>query len=313
MDRDRRLSLTVGGFALVALAALAVTILSLSSQQGVFRPRYQLVAYFDNVQGLVSGAAVRLAGTAVGKVASVDLGRRPTGEPAVRILLQIDEAVRERIRRDSSARITTVGLLGDQIVEISIGTEASPVLSEGDELVTLDPFDLNVMVAKGGRALDSIHELVSGLNETLGDFRAGMGGRRLADSISALGDVVAEIQEGEGVLHSLIYDPYEGSAISNLDASLASLENILTEVEKGDGILHSLVYDAPTEQDVVLQVLQAGARLNSILGKMDRGEGTLGLLLNDPTLYEELKLLVGGANRSTVVRTMIDLVTPGSQ
>jgi phospholipid/cholesterol/gamma-HCH transport system substrate-binding protein len=38
---------------------------------------------------------------------------------------------------------------------------------------------------------------------------------------------------------------------------------------------------------------------------VDRGEGTIGLLVNDPTLYEDLKLLVGGARRSAVVRTMI--------
>ena len=59
-----------------------------------------------------------------------------------------------------------------------------------------------------------------------------------------------------------------------------------------------------------MQFLAAGGRLNSILEKMDRGEGTLGLLLNDPTLYEEVKLLVGGANRSTVVRSLIQMVTP---
>ena len=55
----------------------------------------------------------------------------------------------------------------------------------------------------------------------------------------------------------------------------------------------------------MLETLEAGARLNSILAKIDRGEGTLGLMLNDPTLYEELKILVGGANRSRVVRSMI--------
>ncbi len=60
----------------------------------------------------------------------------------------------------------------------------------------------------------------------------------------------------------------------------------------------------------MIEVFEAGARLNSILAKIDRGEGTLGLMLNDPTLYEELKLLVGGANRSTVVRSLIDMVTP---
>ena len=55
----------------------------------------------------------------------------------------------------------------------------------------------------------------------------------------------------------------------------------------------------------MIEALEAGARLNSILSKIDRGEGTLGLLVNDPTLYEDIKLLVGGANRSAVVRGMI--------
>ena len=55
----------------------------------------------------------------------------------------------------------------------------------------------------------------------------------------------------------------------------------------------------------MIEALEAGARLNSILAKIDRGEGTLGLIVNDPTLYEDLKLLVGGANRSALVRGMI--------
>ena len=64
------------------------------------------------------------------------------------------------------------------------------------------------------------------------------------------------------------------------------------------------------EQDQVMQFLEAGARLNSILAKMDRGEGTFGLMLNDPTLYEEIKILVSGANRSGVIRTMIRMMSP---
>ena len=91
---------------------------------------------------------------------------------------------------------------------------------------------------------------------------------------------------------------------------MGSLANIMLEVETGDGVMHSLIYDAPAEQDVLMQFLAAGGRLNSILEKVDRGEGTLGLLLNDPTLYEEVKQLVGGANRSTVVRSLIRMVTP---
>jgi phospholipid/cholesterol/gamma-HCH transport system substrate-binding protein len=313
MDHDRRLSLTVGGFALVALAALVVAVLSLSAQQGIFRARYRLVAYFDNVQGLVSGAAVRLAGTQVGQVKSVDLSLRPGGEPAVKVMLQVDEDVQQRIRGNSVALITTIGLLGDQIVEISIGTSDSAVLTDGSEIQTLDPFDLNVMVSKGGRALDAIESLASNLNATLLEFRQEAGGRKLAESLSGFSEIISEVQEGEGTLHTLIYEPYEGGGVASIEGVLASLDGILKEVQRGDGMLHSLVYDEPGEQDLLLGVREAGARLNSILGKVDRGEGTLGRLLNDPTLYEELKILVGGAGRSTLVRSMIDMVTPDAE
>src|SRR3989442_753907 len=55
---DRRTSLIVGLFALTALGALAVAILSLSSKEGVFGSRYRLVGYYENVQGLISNAPV---------------------------------------------------------------------------------------------------------------------------------------------------------------------------------------------------------------------------------------------------------------
>ena len=58
MERDRGLSLRVGAFVILALAALAVAILSISSQRGIFTPRYTLVVYFQNVQGLIGSAPV---------------------------------------------------------------------------------------------------------------------------------------------------------------------------------------------------------------------------------------------------------------
>jgi phospholipid/cholesterol/gamma-HCH transport system substrate-binding protein len=310
MDRDRRLSLTVGGFALASLATLAVAILSLSEQRGIWAPRYRLIAHFDNVQGLIGGASVRLAGTRVGQVQAVEFGERATGEPALRVVLQIDRDVQERIRRSSVASITTVGLLGDQIVELTIGTADSPVLQDGDEIATISPFDLNAMVAKGAAALDAIQSLATNLDDTLTQFGEELGGRKLAGSVAALADIVTEIQEGDGALHSLIYERYEGGALASFEDSLASLSNILREVEQGQGVLHALIYEEQTDQGLFIQVLEAGGHLNDILAKIERGEGTLGLMLNDPTLYEELKVLVGGANRSTVVRSLIDLVTP---
>ena len=106
------------------------------------------------------------------------------------------------------------------------------------------------------------------------------------------------------------FQTLRAAGIRPLLASGCSVKEALERFQAGE--LHSN-NDAPTEQDVLMQFLAAGARLNSILAKVDRGEGTLGLLLNDPTLYEEVKQLVGGANRRTVVRSLIQMITPAEE
>jgi phospholipid/cholesterol/gamma-HCH transport system substrate-binding protein len=305
MEGRGRLSLVVGSFVIVALGALAVSILSLSSQQGVWRDRYRLTAYFADVQGLIPSAPVWLAGRHVGRVESVDFATRADARQALEVVLQIDRDVQERIRADSVASIGTIGLLGDRYVEISLGTSQAAALGDGGELQTLEPVDINEVIDRGAVAIENFGSLAANLNDIVEDFGGAAGGSELAESVGALTDIVVEVKEGEGLLHSLIYDQYEGSGVESIENSLATLENILSEVAHGDGILHGLIYDAPTDQDLVIEFLEAGSKLNSILAKMNRGEGTLGLLLNDPTLYEELKLLVGGARRSAVVRTMI--------
>ncbi len=78
MEADRRLSLMVGAFVLLAFGALAVALTSLTSERSLFTPQYTLVAHFDNALGLQAGAPVWLAGKAVGRVESVRFG---SGEP----------------------------------------------------------------------------------------------------------------------------------------------------------------------------------------------------------------------------------------
>ena len=313
MERDRRLSLVVGAFFLLALGGFAVMIVSLSARTGVWTQHYDLVARFGNVKGLIGSAPVRLAGMQVGQVKSVGFDTEDPDRPGLLVVMQIDREVEERIRADSVASIGSAGLLGDRVIEITIGTSEEAMLRDGDELASVDPLDLDVTIDKGARALDNVADLAANLNSLVEDFDEASGGKRLAESVASFGDIVVEVQEGNGLLHSLIYHTSEGTGVRNIEGSLASLERILGEVDQGEGILHSLIYDKPSEQDILLEALEAGARLNSILAKIDRGEGTFGLMLNDPTLYEEIKLLVGGANRSGVVRTMIRMMSPGEE
>ena len=74
MDGSRRLSLVVGAFVVATLVVLGAVLVTLGQGSGLLQPRYGLVAYFENVQGLVAGAPVRLAGKDVGTVEAVRFG-----------------------------------------------------------------------------------------------------------------------------------------------------------------------------------------------------------------------------------------------
>jgi phospholipid/cholesterol/gamma-HCH transport system substrate-binding protein len=311
MDADRRTSLTVGLFALAALGAFAVGVLSLTGERGPFRPRYRLVAYFNDVQGLAPGAPVRLAGKDVGTVESVAFSPLGSDKPPIRVELSIDASVQDRIRGDSQATIGTIGLLGDRYIDVSLGTLAANVLPKGAELRSASPLDIADVVAKGTQALDSVASLAANANQVVDEFRAKMGGAKIADSVRTLGEIVTQVKEGKGLLHSLIYDPYSGEGVGSITRSLAELEGILKTVAHGDGLLHAVIYEPREKQELLGPAREASAHLASILAKIDRGEGTLGLLVTDPTLYDDMKQLVGGAQRSAVVRSLIHLSTEG--
>ena len=121
MDSEQRVQVRTGLFTLVVLVAAAVVVLFLTREGGLFTPTYALYADFDNIQGLTQNAPVHLAGNHVGRVRSIYfLG--PGAERAIRVELEIDSGVRERIRSDSLAMIQTIGLLGDKYVALTLGS-----------------------------------------------------------------------------------------------------------------------------------------------------------------------------------------------
>lgn len=313
MDADRRLSVVVGLFVIGALALFAAAVLSLTAQRGPWLPRYTLFAHFTNGQGLIDGAPVRLAGKDVGIVESVSFAEPGTGKPPVQVRLRVDTSVRERIRQDSTATIGTIGLLGDKYVEISMGSPDAQILADGAEITSITPGDLFEVMQKGTQALDGVAALAANVNRAVDQFNDAKGGARIADAAEGVSKIVEQVQKGHGLLHSLIYDEYKGGGVESISRSLATLEGILAEIAHGDGLAHQLIYTPGSKQPTVAKATSAAGHLESILAKIDRGEGTLGLLVSDPSLYDDLKTLLGGANRSAVVKTLIRLSTPGER
>src|ERR1700758_1569516 len=138
MDRRQYgLQIRIGGFILAGLLVFLAIIYLLGAQARYFERKYDLGAEFTEVGGLLEGATVRLAGVQIGRVTTVELPPHPGGK--VRVTLTIAKRFADRIRKDSEARIVTQGLLGDKLVEISIGGPDSPPLQPGDLLTSREP------------------------------------------------------------------------------------------------------------------------------------------------------------------------------
>ncbi|NNL86350.1 MAG: hypothetical protein HKP27_11885, partial [Myxococcales bacterium] len=182
-------------------------------------------------------------------------------------------------------------------------------LTNGAELATQNPLDLTQAAERGSQAIDNIARLAENVNEAVLQFQGQMGTARIADSLASIYTIIEEVRSGEGLLHSLIYDSYEGSGVESIERSLATFEGILQQIADGDGLLHSLIYDSKDDQEFLSEATIAGRRLNRILEKIDTGTGSLGLLVNDPALYEDMRALLGGAQDSFVVRSLIKLST----
>ncbi len=314
MEAERRLQIRIGTFVLVVLVALGVVVASLNREGGLFTPRYTLYADFNNIDGLFVNSPVRLAGNHVGRVKDISF-LPPGSQRAMRVELDVDATVRDRIRSDSVSSVHMNGLLGDMYIEISLGTDAGEPIPGGGMVASRDPVPFSQLADNSTELLDNLVSFSASAERIVGTFEETMGTESVASTIGSLRNIVHEIETGDGMLHAMIYDDSGGmgeelrSAMRDLRRSLGRVNEILAQVEDGDGLLHDFIYGAEdTDVSTLAAMRGASERLESVLRKIDEGEGSLGALVNDPTVYEDLKLLLSGARKSALLRGMIEFV-----
>lgn len=379
---ERQMQMRIGVLVLVAILLFMGFVLSIGRRSALFEERYSLWTSFSSTEGLTVGAPVRLAGVTVGNVTRVSFGRDPKDRRII-LTLSVTQPVRERIREDSVASIGTIGLVGDKVLDITVGSFDRPPLPPGAQLASVDPPDYSRLLQKGDRILDNVTRITASLDELLAGGESA-GKRNFTEALRSLRTTLVEVEKGEGLLHDIIYGKEGGQLLGRLDRTVQSLERVAKAIENGDGLLHALVYTPQGEtlgrlnqalanlEDLlreakegrgllhsliyepqgaellarlnrtgdeleklvrdaregkglipsllfdpagakVLEDVQAAAAdvrvlaadLQVITTRLRQGEGTIGGLLEDPTVYEDLSALLRGANRSVLLKSLI--------
>jgi len=308
-------------------------------------------AAFDDVEGLNLDSPVRLGGLSVGHVSGITFSP-DLGDKRIQVHMQISEKFAERIRADSIARIGSRGVLGDKVIDISLGSAESPRIPPGGEIPVGSSGDIASLLKASGVVMDNVVAITRDLKEGVSAYThpelrsdlaafaksarmifqeiqsgsgaahallydrqtaqaltgflvaAGGSARRLDQALGRADQLMAQVQQGGGALHALLYDPKGAKVISELGDAAEELATLLRDSrENPDSALHHLVYGDAGEMFEELR--GASVDLKKITAKIAAGEGTLGALINDPTVYEDLRTIVGNVKRSWILRTLV--------
>jgi phospholipid/cholesterol/gamma-HCH transport system substrate-binding protein len=208
MSRVARL----GAFIVVAMAILVAGVFLIGNKQYLFSSTYRVKAQFDNVVGLADGADVRVGGVHSGTVHSIELPHNAGGKVAV--VMDLDNSTHEIIKQNSVATIETEGLLGNQYVAISFGSDGQPEVKNGDTIQSLPPLVMSDMLKTASGILDSSQQAVQNATQ----------------ATAHLNSVTAKIDSGQGTVGALVNDK---ELYTNLEQTTATLQTTMVQAQTG--------------------------------------------------------------------------------
>ncbi len=285
----------VGIFVATGLILAMVVIFMVGGEYRIFERQYTFSAAFDSISGLRVGAPVQLAGLKVGFVNDIRFPKDVTLSQ-ITVVMQIRTKFRERIRKDSTATIETQGLLGDKYIYITLGSQLSEVLKEGEFIEAKETTSIFALADKAGAIMDDIGKAAQVVNEMLSSVKGTKGEGDLKASIASLRKMLEQVEKGGGLLHAILFDPKGAQVISDLSDTMHSVRDIASGAEAGS---------KAHVGGLVSNLKAASADLRSILASMKRGEGTLGRLMSDPALYDDMRAFLGRANRNLLLKAVI--------
>jgi phospholipid/cholesterol/gamma-HCH transport system substrate-binding protein len=253
----------VGLFVVAGILA-TVILLAVMTDAALFRGRYIVTTNVPNAGGIRKGDPVQTQGVNIGRILGFGIGRHN-----VDIRLEIEGEY--PIPKDSRVELKSAGLLGGMVAEVIPGS--SPERARGGDVIQggIGPgvFDkVDELAGQADKVAVKLQTILT--DETVQDIKGTASHAR-----TSLDELQQILKEQRGQLRELT---------ANLKASSANLDKATSgpELERTVKRMDELT----AKLDTTLDTLDRSSKsLESVLGRMDRGEGTLGKLSKDDALY----------------------------
>ncbi|MBL7738666.1 MAG: MCE family protein [Chitinophagaceae bacterium] len=286
----------LGVFVIAGLLLLILALYMIGRDSNLFGKNFELKVQFENVQGLTAGNNIRYAGIQVGTVKKVKI----VSDTLIEVTMLIDEKMKAFIHQTDLVSISTDGLMGNKLLNITPGKDGSPLVKEGDILqvkkvastedmmetlnrtnnniaVISDDIKRTVQRINNSEALWKILEeptLPAYLKESMAHIREAAG--KAADMANDLSAIVNDVKNGKGSLGAILTDT---SIAKNLDQAVVKIRS---------------VGDHANELAEELSAMTQGVK-----NDINNGKGTVNALLKDSLMAMKLQSSLTNIEQAT--------------
>lgn len=282
--------LKVGIVITMSIALLIFAMLFAGGIESILSPKVEINAYIKDVMGLRKGSPVWISGIEIGLVKGINLH----SEYGTVVTMSINKDAIGYIKKDSTASVQTMGLLGDKYIEISPGSADAKVILPGEAIKGTEQIDIKDIVSVGADTLVKISEFTVRLEGFIKKLEKGVAlitsskfltdqslYNNIEEASASLSVILKNLKESEGTLKMLIYDP---SLYNKMVSTASSLEEFGKRMNES-GTLKRLAEDPSLYENIN----KASSQISAIMERIESGEGVAGSLIKNKELADDLK------------------------
>lgn len=259
----------VGLFTILGIVSTVFAVFVISPDLFETQDQVRYFTVLQDAAGIMPKTHVKTNGVNIGKVVSVDLDANAT-----KVVLEIRKEV--KIPKGSKIEIRTVGFLGDKFIEIERSDRAEYIEPGGLIKRDEESTDLNEVITLIGQIAKDVKRVTGSLSNVLGG----------EEGEQAIGEIVENIRQLTEDAKIMLSDNRGDvrKIVRNFEEFSRSINEVLDEEnkEKIDRVLAAF-------DESMIEVKGAAKNINSISDKIQKGEGTIGRLVNDDKTIEEIE------------------------
>jgi phospholipid/cholesterol/gamma-HCH transport system substrate-binding protein len=277
MKKDTSNKIKLGIFFSIGMMVFIVGIYFIGEGKQLFRTTFRISGVFKDVAGLQPGNNVRLSGINVGTVDNIMI----VSDTSVRVEILIDESTRKFIKKDAIAGIGSEGLMGNKTIIMYPGTGGKREIENNDIIQTVPPLGVDDFMISLSKTIDNATNITNDLSK-----------------------ITENIHSGKGTIGRLLMDQSMSqnvdSTFTNLKDGSAGFKILMDKANDIDEILTSL-------KTTIDNTSSLTSNVSKITDSIHSGKGTLGMLLMDSTMRQNIdSTVVNLRNSSAELKTLLE-------